>query len=66
MSRLADLKFQAELPLWVQPLAVQITETMRADLAANTQELAEVKAQLRDLIEVQTMFLEAVNRQSKQ
>jgi hypothetical protein len=58
MSKLAELRCQAEIPLWLEPLADKIAQQLREELQANTRELAEVRSQLSALIEVQIAFLE--------
>jgi hypothetical protein len=62
MNTVAELKSQAELPQWLHPLADQIASQVREELQANTKELAEVRSQLNDLIEVQIAFLEQLQR----
>ena len=64
MSKLAELRSQAELPRWLEPLASEIARPIQEDLRANTRALEQVNSQLRDLIEVQLTFLEALQRQS--
>ena len=66
MSRLTELQSQAELPLWMEPLAARVAELMKADMEANNKELAAVKTQLHELVEVQLLFLESLQtHQSK-
>jgi len=64
MSKVAELKSQAELPLWLEPLAEEIAAKLRADLQPNTKALEEVRDQLRDLVEMQLNFLETVKSRS--
>jgi hypothetical protein len=63
MNRLDELRSQAELPLWMHPLAREIAEQIRSDLQANTRALETIHSQLEALIEVQVTFLEAIQRQ---
>ena len=65
MSKVGELKSQAELPQWLEPLALKIAETIRVDLQAQTMALEEIRSQLKDLIEVQASFLERIQRQSE-
>jgi len=62
MSKIDDLKFAAELPSWMEPLAQRISDLNRADLQANTKALIEIHSQLTALIEVQVIFLETIQR----
>jgi hypothetical protein len=63
MNRLDELRSQAELPLWIHPLAGEIAQQIRSDLRANTEALDAIHSQLEALIEAQVTFLEAMQRQ---
>jgi len=65
MSKIDDLKFAAELPHWMEPLAQQISEPIRAELQANTKALEQIQRQLTDLVEVQISFLERIQHRSE-
>lgn len=64
MSKFENLKSQAELPLWLEPLTQKISEPIRSDLQAQTKALEEIHRQLRDLVEIQVNFLETIHRNS--
>jgi hypothetical protein len=63
MNRLDELRSQAELPLWMHPLARDIAEQIQSDLQANTRALEAIHSQLEALIEAQVSFLELIQRQ---
>ena len=65
MSKVAELKCQAELPQWMLPLAQEIANQIRTDLQANTRALEAVHKQLQDLVEVQVTFLETLNQSGR-
>ena len=62
MSKIEKLTSQAELPVWMEPLAERIVQSLRTDLAANTAALTGIQRQLEDLIEAQVVFLENIQR----
>jgi len=65
MSKVAELKCQAEIPLWMHPLAREIAGQIRTDLQAQTRALEAIHKQLQDLLEIQISFLEGLQRQSE-
>ena len=65
MSKVTTLQFQAEAPAWMAPLAALIADVVRTELQANTREMAALRAQVTDLVEVQLQFLESVRSQSE-
>ena len=64
MNNVQDLRSQAEVPLWIEPLAQSIALKIKGDLAENTAALVKVQAQMADLIELQLTFLESMKSRS--
>ena len=65
MSKVAELRCQAEIPQWMHPLAEEIAGQIRTDLQAQTCALEAIHKQLEDLLEIQISFLEGLQRQSE-
>ena len=62
MSKYAELRSQAEIPVWLEPLARRVAEQLRPELADTTASLQVLQGQLQTLLEVHLSIAEALQK----